>query len=177
MRTSRVQSLTGIKGFTFIELTIAILLTAILISFAAVNWGTFFGKDNQSLKDRLAVEVAMLREDAISRYEDRVIQFDMTNNAIESGSVDAVRGFEASRRIPVPPGLILLDTVINGQRVGSGISHMRIYALGFTDKAILHLADSRQGWTTIIIWPLTGEIESHNEYRDEIRLEERNNLT
>lgn len=171
----RAQNLTRIKGFTFVELIIAILLISILISFAAVNWGAFARKEGSTFLEQFSMEILALQEDAISSYQSRVLQFDLTKNSIESGVIDIERGFEPTRKVATPPDLSLIDAVINGQKTTAGIVQMRFYPIGLLDKAILHFESKKEGWLTIIIWPLTGTLETYNEYIDEAKFNKGDN--
>jgi len=173
----RALNLTKTNGFTFIELIIAVLVLSISITFVAVNWGAFATKEGSSFIERFSLEISLLREDAISSYQERILQFDLADNKIESGVIDMRRGFEVLRRLAVPSDFHLIDTVINGQKVTNGATQMRFYPMGFLDKTILHFKAAKDGWLTIIIWPLTGRLEIRNEYIDEIKLNKGDNLT
>jgi prepilin-type N-terminal cleavage/methylation domain-containing protein len=174
-QTYQAQKLTRIKGFTFVELTIVILLISILVTFTAVNWGSFSRKDREKFVDQLTSEVSLIRGDAISSYQNRVLHIDFTKNLIEVGANDSVRGFESLRYIAIPDNLMLADAIINGQKSTSGIVQIRFYPIGLSDKAILHFEGKKEDNLTIIIWPLTGSIEAHKEYIDEIKFYTRDN--
>jgi len=169
MQIYRAQSLTKIKGFTFVELILATLLISILISFAAVNWGAFSKKEGASFLDQFSMEVLALQEFSISKYQGRTLQFDLTKNSIESGVIDIEGGFVSIKKIATPSDFSLIDAVINGHKTTTGIAQMSFYPTGLIDKAILHFKSEKGGWFTIIIWPLTGTLETYNEYIDEAK--------
>lgn len=175
MRIYQAQNLTKIKGFTFVELIIAILLISILISFAAVNWGAFSRNDDASFLDQFSMEILALQEHTIAKYQGRTLQFDLTKNSIESGVIDIERGFVPIKKIATPSYFNLVDAVINGQKTTTGIAQMSFYPTGLIDKAILHFKSEKGGWFTIIIWPLTGTLETYNEYIDEAKFNKGDN--
>lgn len=170
MEMSRVRILTRTKGFTFIELIVAVLLLSIAATFAAINWGTGARKKDASFFERFSGEVTALQEEAVSHFQVRAMQFDLTGNAIESGAVDGQGTFESFRKLDVPSELMLVDAVVNGNKTRGGSAQMKIYPEGFVDKVLLHFEGKREGWLTIIVWPLTGRCEVHDEYIDEIAL-------
>ncbi|WP_028893275.1 prepilin-type N-terminal cleavage/methylation domain-containing protein [Syntrophorhabdus aromaticivorans] len=163
------------KGFTFVELIIAILLISILITLAAVNWGVFTKKESEVFLEQFSMELTLLREDAISSYQERALRFDMTRNMIEIGAPDLVKEFESFRKLKVPDGFSLTDVIVNGQRVTMGTALMKVYSSGLVDKAILHFHGREEGMVSLVIQPLTARVEAHSGYIQEISLRERNN--
>ncbi len=173
--TFRAQNLAETKGFTFVELIIAILLISILITLAAVNWGVFTKKESEVFLEQFSMELTLLREDAISSYQERALRFDMTRNMIEIGAPDLVKEFESFRKLKVPDGFSLTDVIVNGQRVTMGTALMKVYSSGLVDKAILHFHGREEGMVSLVIQPLTARVEAHSGYIQEISLRERNN--
>jgi prepilin-type N-terminal cleavage/methylation domain-containing protein len=165
---------TKTKGFTFIELAIAIVVVSILITLTAVNWNALWEKGKQTFLDRFAMEVAVLREEAVSNYQQRAMEFNITDNTIRVGAVDIVKGFDPLRQIPLPEGYSVKETVINGKKVTIGKTFVIFYPSGLIDKTILHIEESKD-FSSIIIHPLTAKVEYRSGYIEEVLLPERNN--
>jgi prepilin-type N-terminal cleavage/methylation domain-containing protein len=171
----QVPILRRIKGFTFIELALVILLLGILFTFASVNWGLFPRKDTETFLERLSIEVALLREDAISTYQQREIEIDITNNTLSMGAPDLIKGFDPFRKMTIPQEQVIKDTIINGTKNSIGKRYVRLYPSGLVDKTILHIEGRKEGFYSITIHPLTAKVEAQNGYIEEISLSEGGN--
>jgi prepilin-type N-terminal cleavage/methylation domain-containing protein len=168
------QKSTKSKGFTLLELLVVVLLISIFVTFASVNWGVFAKKDSESFLERFSMEVGLLREEAISAYQNKVIQFDVTNNTMSTGVIDAVNGFKVSRRLDIPDGYVIRDVVVNGVKTIRGAGTMNFYPSALVDRAIIHF-ETRTQYYSFIIQPLTAKVEARDAYVEEISLTERNN--
>ncbi len=93
MRTFPVPTSRRIKGFTLLELIIVILLISIFVTFASVNWNVATKKGKEALLEDFSIKIALIREDAISHYENRVVEFDVSNSAARVGKMDVKNGF------------------------------------------------------------------------------------
>jgi prepilin-type N-terminal cleavage/methylation domain-containing protein len=163
-----------IRGFTLLELIIVVLLMSIFLTFASVNWGVFAKRDTETLLERFSAEVALLREDAITSYKQKVIQFDLANNKMSVGIMDAVDGFKASRQLDMPDGYVLKDVVVNGVKTDRGTQVVNFYPTALVDRAIIHF-ETRTQYYSLIIQPLTAKVEAQDAYVEEISLTEWNN--
>ncbi len=165
---------TKTKGFTFIELAIAIVVVSILITMAAVNWGSLWQQDKQTFLDRFAMEVSVLREEAVSNFQQRAMEFNIIDNTIRVGAIDLVKGFDPLRQVPMPDGYAVKETIINGKKITMGKTYILFYPSGLIDKAILHIEESKD-FSSIIINPLTAKVELKSGYVEEVSLPERTN--
>lgn len=173
--TFRARTLKRTEAFTLLELIVAILLVSILITFASVNWSGFMRNETETLVDRFSLEVSAIREDAISSYQQRAMQFDLGNNEITVGAFDTARRFDAIRKLDTPDDYVLRDVIVNGWKVSTGKTLMRLYPSGLSDKAIIHLESKSEGFYSIIVQPLTGKVEGTQEYVEEISVREGDN--
>jgi prepilin-type N-terminal cleavage/methylation domain-containing protein len=169
--TGRVSQKRGGRGFTLMELMIVVLLMSILITFASVNWGVLSKKGAETFLEKFSIEVGLLREEAISTYQQRAIQFDLTNNVISVGVMDLAEGFKSRRKMDIPEGYVLKDVVINGEKTSRGTREMKFYPSALVDKAIIHF-DATTEFYSILVQPLTARVEAKNVYVEEISLRE-----
>jgi prepilin-type N-terminal cleavage/methylation domain-containing protein len=174
MPISRLPMWTRTKGFTFVELAIAIVVISILMTLVAVNWGPMLEKGKQTFLDRFAMEVAVLREEAVSNFQQRAMEFNITENTIRVGAIDLVKGFDPLRQVPLPEGYSVKETIINGKKITMGKTYVLFYPSGLLDKAILHIEESKD-FSSIIINPLTAKVEIKSGYVEEVSLPERTN--
>lgn len=177
MRIFQARTLERTRGFTLVELLVVTLLLAIFLTLASVNWQTFSRKGAEGFLESFSIEVTLLREEAISNYEERVIQFDLSSNSIYVGLPDREKGFLQVREIKVPDPYTLQDVVVNGEKVIVGKAAMRFLSGGMIDRVILHLASGKDQFYTILLNPLTARVAGEHGYIEEITLPGRNNAS
>ena len=158
------------EGFTLVELLIVTLLLAIFLTLASVNWQVFSRKGGDSFLESFSIEVTLLREEAISNYEERAIQFDISTNSIYIGRPDRLQGFLQTRELKVPEPYVLRDVVLNGEKVSVGKTTMRFLSSGMIDRVILHFVSAKDQFYTVLLNPLTARVTGENGYVEEIAL-------
>ena len=157
-------------GFTILELILVIFILSISLTFVSVRWNVFSKQSKDTLLEKLSIEIALLRENSISEYRQKAIEFDLTKNAIRIGETDQVKGFIPEREIVIPQKYVLKDAVVNGDKFSIGKTVMRLYPTGLVDKVILHFESEREGFFSITINPLTARISEANGYIEEIKI-------
>ncbi len=175
MRMSRAQLPQRNDGFTLLELVIVTLLLAIFLTFASVNWKVFAPNDNQSFLERLSVEISLLREEAISDYDEKAIEFNLVDNAITVGRIDKTMGFVKTRELALPDETRMKDLLINGESFSTGKPLMVCYPTGIVDRVILHIDLKENDYYSILVSPLTAKTTGEKGYLEEIAIPERNN--
>ena len=146
------------------------LLLAIFLTFASVKWQNLSTKGGESFLETFSIEVTLLREEAISNYEERAIQFDLSTNTIYIGSPDRLTGFLKSRQLEVPDTYVLKDIVLNGEKISIGKATMRFLSTGMIDRVILHFVAAKDQFYTVLLNPLTAKVTGENGYIEEITL-------
>ena len=167
MRTFRVPTSRKIRGFTFVELVIVVLLLSILLTFASVNWGGTTKKGKDALKEHFSIDIAMIREEAIEHYENRLIEFDLSTGAARVGWLDQKTGFTPIRDLPLQEGFQVREAIINGERFSQGKCYMTFYGGGMVDRAVLHFEGGDQRYS-LLINPLTARVTDENGYVEEV---------
>ena len=174
MRTFPVPTLRRIKGFTLVELFIVILVISIFVTFASVNWNVATKKGKEALLEDFSIKVAVIREDAISHYENRVLEFDVSNDEVRVGRLDVKNGFLETGLLHLPEDYRIKDVVINGDPFSRGKCYMTFYASGMVDRTLVHLEGS-SGFYSLLINPLTAKVTGEDGYINEISVTGRNN--
>ncbi len=176
MRKSQVTISLKTRGFTLIELLIVILLLSIFMTFASVNWNVEAKKGKEALLEDFSINISTIREDAVSNYENRVVEFDITTGGIRVGAIDQKSGFVETGKIALSEGYHIKDVVINGQPFSTGKCYMTLRADGWVDRVILHLqGDEDDDLYSLLVNPLTANVTGENGYFQENSLTGRNN--
>lgn len=162
------------RGFTLLELLVVLLLLSIFVSFASVNWIALGKSGKEDLLEKFSIEVSLLREDAVSNYETRIMEFDVPNSRIRVGWVDQKRGFVETREILMPRDYTIKDAVINGVPFSIGKGSMNFYANGMVDRVVLHL-NRENDFYSLLVNPLTAKVTGENGYVEELSIKGRNN--
>lgn len=172
---SPVRTLGRTNGFTLVELFIVTLLLAIFLTFASVNWDVFSKKSGETFLEQFSIEVALLREEAVSSYEERVMEFDLSTNRIAIGRFDRDKGFTQVRELLIPESYVLKDIVVNGEKYAQGKASARFFPAGMNDRVILHFETENDQFYSVLLNPLTAKVTGEYTYIDEIALPARNN--
>jgi len=101
MQTSPARISRKTSGFTLIEL----MFVAFLLSLFLLLWqsgGRLFKGGRRDIPREVFPGDCFMREDAISSYQERVLEVDIVNNTLSVGSLDLVKGFSALRGIELP---------------------------------------------------------------------------
>lgn len=149
---------------------VVMVILAIAFSFVALNWGGLARKDEETFFSRLSLEASLLREDAISAFQQRAIEIDLTTNKVTLGAIDLQTGVTPFRSLGLPHGFVVKDAIINGRKFSTGKVVVRFYPSGLVDRTILHVEGSREGVYSIIIQPLTARVEIRNGHIEEIEV-------
>ncbi len=165
-----------IKGFTLVELLIVILLISILVTFASVNWNVGAKKGKEGLLEEFSINVAAIREDAISHYEKRALQFDLSAGEIHVGSLDAKNQFAETSILRLPAEYTLKDVVVNGVSFPQGKCFMLFYESGMVDRTVVHL-EGNDKFYSLLVNPLTAKVTGKDGYIEEISVKDRNNAS
>lgn len=175
MRTSRAQIPRKNDGFTLLELLIVTLLLAILLTFASVNWDAFLHGNKESFLDTFTMEVSLLREEAISDYDPKAIEFNLVDNAVAVGRIDRLQGFVKLRELVLPEESRMKDVMINGESFSTGKPLMVFYPAGTVDRVILHLELQQNVYYSISVSPLSAKTTGEQGYIEEVTIQGRDN--
>jgi prepilin-type N-terminal cleavage/methylation domain-containing protein len=160
------------RGFTLIELSIVILILAIVARFAIPKIRSITGAELRATTRRLAYTTRYLYEEAalsgamftlyldLDRQEYWIERADpQTGETVEEADVLA-------RRVRLPPDVHIVDVGVPGAETRSaGIVPTRFFPEGYADGSVIHLRDSDGHAYTLQIDPLRGRGEVYEGYR------------
>jgi prepilin-type N-terminal cleavage/methylation domain-containing protein len=176
MRKFRAPISLKSKGFTLIELLIVCLVMAIFITFASVNWNVASKKGKDALKEKFTINIAVIREEAVSNYENRLVEFDVTAGKIRFGAKDEKNAFIEMGKVDLSEEYHVKDAVINGQPCPTGKCYMTFRADGTVDRIILHLeGHDENDLYSLLVNPLTAAVTGEDGYTQETSFTNRNN--
>jgi prepilin-type N-terminal cleavage/methylation domain-containing protein len=163
-------------GFTLLELLIVVLLVSIFVTFASVNWNVASRTGEAAILEGFSIAVSLLREEAVSNYEERVIQFDLTEGRLLAGRVDEKAGFTETGEIHLSGGYRIKDVIVNGQVFPTGKCYMTFHRTGMVDRTIVHMEGADQ-YYSMLVNPLTGKVTGENGYIEETSLKDRDHTS
>lgn len=165
------------RGFTLVEILIVILILGIFITFASANWNGLSRKGTDALLEKFSIDIAMIREEAIAEYENRVVEFDVGEGKVRIGSLDAHNVFLEAGEIELSEEYHIRNVVVNGQLCPSGKCYMTFRSDGTVDRVILHFEGGQDGdeQYSLLVNPLTAEVTGEKGYVEETPIRERNN--
>ncbi len=164
------------NGFTLVELLIVIFIIGMFVTFASVNWTNMVKKGKEGLLEQFSINVSLIREDAVSNYEDRVVEYDVSAGTIRVGRIDQKNGFIQTGELRLTDEYRLKDVVINGQSHSIGKCYMTFHATGLVDRTVVHL-EGKDQFYSLLVNPLTAKVTGENGYTEEITYRRRNNAS
>jgi prepilin-type N-terminal cleavage/methylation domain-containing protein len=174
MQTFPVSTSRRIKGFTLLELLLVILVISIFVTFASVNWNGLAKKGKSALLEGFSINIELIREDAISHSENRVLEFNISSGEMRVGRLDTKNMFVETGLLRLPEDYRIKDLVINGEPYSQGKCYTTIYASGMIDRTVVHLEGGSNSYS-LLINPLTAKVTGENGYIQEISIGRRDN--
>lgn len=161
------------QGFTLIELSIVILIIAIVARFAVPKLRTLTAAELGATTRRLAHTTRYLYEEAALRGTVLTLYFDLDRQQYwvarpEEGTGLPVEDTDLlGRRVELPAGVHIADVVVPGAgKLSTGLVPTRFYPEGYADRSVIHLVDSDGHAYTVRIDPVRGRGEVFEGYQD-----------
>ena len=151
------------QGFTLIELSIVILIIAIVARIAVPKIRSITGAELAATTRRLANATRYLYEEAALRGTVLSLNLDLDRQQYWVAKLDEATGELVedtdllARRVVLPPGVWIADVVLPGVgKLAAGTAPTRFYPEGYADRSVIHLADSEGHAYTVRIDPIRG---------------------
>jgi len=159
----------GKKGFTFIELTVVIVLIGLTLTLAVPRLRyAMLTDDLKGTVRRMVGTVRSLRNEAIREQKLYALHFDLEANRLWINSEDMTdeERMEANKKaFQLPDGVRVLDVWRRGKgKMSAGEVAIRFTKKGYMEESVIHLGaeDGRQ--FTLIFSPFIGRVKLLEEY-------------
>lgn len=174
-RTRRTARATA--GFTLLEMGLVLLILAVIISFAIPRLRDASSQELQSHVRRLATTFRFLRNEAVLNGRVYMLNYDLDQQRYWISSEDAPGGAAAgagaenelglfARPVTLPNTVAFSDIVFQGVgKLAQGQMFTRFYPDGFVEPTVVHMDNGREAFT-LTVWPLTGQVNIYDGYRD-----------
>jgi prepilin-type N-terminal cleavage/methylation domain-containing protein len=153
-------------GFTLIELSIVVLIIAIVTYFAFPRLRSLSGAELSASTRRLAQTTGYLYEEAALRGTVLTLFFDLDQQQYWVAHPEEGTGYPIedtdllARRVALPDGVRITDVDVPGTgTISQGLVPARFYPEGYADQALVHLADADGHTYTVRVDPLRGRGE------------------
>lgn len=165
-------------GFTLLEISLVLLIFAVILTFAIPRLRDPSAQELQSNVRKLATTFRFLRNEAVLNGRVYLLNYDLdqqrywiTSEAAPDGSSGAGVDVEQelglfARPTTLPNTVAFSDIVFQGVgKLAQGQMFTRFYPDGYVEPTVVHMDNGRQA-TTLTIWPLTGQVSIYDGYRD-----------
>ncbi len=171
---ARASARRGASGFTLIEISLVLLILALVLSLVVPHFRDPSRAELHSHVRRLATAFRLLRSEAVLNGRIYRLNYDLERNVYwynaEAVPGQAEAAAEPSgllaRPVRLPRTVVFSDVVLLGAgKLDRGLAYTRFYPDGFVDPTIVHMDNGREAFT-LAVWPLTGHVTIYEGYRD-----------
>jgi len=157
------------KGYTFIELTVVILLVGIMITLITPRIrDVVLTDDLKRTTLRMIGVIKRLRGEAIREQETFFLHFDLETNRfwVDSSSMAEKERMQARENASsFPEGVRVLDVWFKGKgKKMVGETSIRFDRKGYVPQSVIHLGSEDDRQFTLVLSPFLGRVEVLDRY-------------
>lgn len=158
------------RGFTLIELSVALLIVAVLLTFLTPRFRELTEYDIKSSSRRLAGTIKYLFSEAALRHTHYRLNYDLKKGEYWVTYLDESKEFKEdpsilSSRVRLPGTIHFEDIVTqHGGKVYEGETFTQFFPNGWVEETIIHLGDKRERHYSLLVMPLTGRVRIYDRY-------------
>ncbi len=162
------------RGFSLLELTVVLLIAALLFSFVTIRLeGAISGGDLGLAARMIAGEIKRLRGLAARTRTPQVMVLDVEAGTFYRLKTSALQGKgfdeEIEKRLVdvrrLPAGVFVEDVQYPEKgKIRDGRPEIRFYENGCVERCLIHLRNEKEKAHTLEVNPLTGEVIVHDRY-------------
>jgi general secretion pathway protein H len=163
------------KGFTFIELTVVILLIGLMFALTIPRFqGALLTDDLKKTTRRMIGMIKNLRNEAIREQKDYFLHFDFESNRLWIDSADMTemeRATASEEASHLPDGVRIMDVWFRGEgKTMSGEAAIRFNRKGYVPQSVIHLGSEDGREFTLVLSPFLGRVKVLETYVDFVDL-------
>lgn len=162
-------------GFTLLEVTLVLLILGVMITFAAPRLRDPSTQELRSHVRRLATTFRFLRNEAILNGRIYLLNYDLDQQRYWI-TIEGVPGEVAppvanelglfADPVSLPNTVAFSDIVFQGiGKLAEGQMFTRFFPDGYVEPTVVHMDNGREAFT-LTVWPLTGQVNIYDGYRD-----------
>lgn len=161
------------RGFTLLEISLVLLIFAVVLSFAMPRLRDPGRMELRSHVRRLATKIRFLRSEAILTGRTYRMNYDLDSQrywaSTDDVSGDTVDDFSQTgplaRPVTLPDTVAFSDIVLEGAgRLDQGEVYTRFFPDGTVDTTVVHMDNGLEAYT-VVVWPFTGKVSRFEGYR------------
>jgi prepilin-type N-terminal cleavage/methylation domain-containing protein len=159
------------KGYTFIELTVVLVLIGVMTALAMprVRY-TLLTDDLKTATRKLVGIIKSIRSEAIREQKGLFLHFDLESNRfwLESEAMEETERLASREKaLALPNGIRFRDVWLKGQgKKTGGETAIQFYKKGYVQPAAIHLASEDGREFTLVLSPFLGRVEVLNTYAE-----------
>jgi general secretion pathway protein H len=156
------------RGFTLIELSVVLLVLAVLLVFVTPRFRALTEYEIKSSSRRLAGTIRYLFNEAAIRHTHYRLNYDLKKREYWVTYLDDTKQFKEdpailSSRIKLPATVHFEDIVTqHAGKVYEGQTFTQFFPNGWAEETIIHLGDGRERHFSLLIMPLTGKVKIYD---------------
>lgn len=171
----------GSRGFTLLEIMVVVIIIAAMVTIVIPRFGDVFQTNVKGAMRRLGGTIkfcfheSVIKQSMIRLNIDPVTGEYWPSILVTSGNYGEFVDYANevfSGRSQLPEGLRFADVVTphNTQKMDREAVFISFFPTGYAERAVIHLVDGTQQFYTMVIQPLTGEVELREGYIDFVDL-------
>ena len=157
------------KGYTFIELTVVVLLIGLMMAVTLPRFRYALLTDNlKTATRRLVGIIKTMRIEAVREQQGFVLYFDLESNRFwheSSAMTEEERLISREKASSLPSGVRFLDLWLKGKgKKVSGEAAIRFNKKGYVKQSVIHLASEDGRKFTLVLSPFLGRVQVLKKY-------------
>lgn len=158
------------RGFTLIELSVVLLVLAVLLAFVTPRFRDLTEYEIKSSSRRLGGTIKYLFNEAAIRHVHYRLNYDLKKGEYWVTYLDEEKEFKEdpsilSSRVRLPTNIHFEDIVTqHGGKVYEGETFTQFFPIGWVEETIIHLGDTRERHYSLLVMPLTGKVRIYGRY-------------
>lgn len=152
------------KGFTLVEIMVVMILISLMLFFTVPRiQSSVFSGDSKDVTRWLILKIKSMKENALIDQKTYILHIDIDSDKLwisHEGMTDEEYAQAKENEFVFPKSIEVMDVEYPGAGVViNGETEVYFYPKGYSDKAIIHVADNRSEYRSYIIEPFLSKVK------------------